>query len=114
MSEVEHYKGKLIPVASGRECIEYARKTLSENGIDTNVCDDFIEELIYGELYKEYLFIGGTIYKADLSSVDIYDDIYIASKNTDSTIDIEIKYYNGGCSMGEAVEAAMRNVGIIE
>ncbi len=89
MSETVHYKGKLTPTG----------KTLAEFNPDADDiydCDRAVE-------------IDGLIYTVYYEEVDDYDDIYTSTKNKDGTINFEVKYYNGGCGLNEAIDEAIKS-----
>lgn len=90
MSETVHYKGKLTPTA----------KTLAEFDPDA---DDIYDH------YETAVEIDGLIYTVEKEYIETYEDMFTSSKNENGTIDFEIKYYNGGCGFGEAIDEALGN-----
>jgi len=92
MSETVHYKGKLIPTG----------KTMAE--FDPEIEDiDMFED----HYYEKAIIVNGLVYEIKYSKVYDYEDIFTSSKNSDGSISFEVKYYNGGCCLGEAIEEAL-------
>ncbi len=100
MSETEHFRGKLI--STGKSVDEYmADIELSK------WCDTKEEQFI--EMSDEAIEIDGTVFEVKRETVNDYDDIMIVSKNDDGSYDFEVKYYNGGCGFGEAIEESLKS-----
>jgi hypothetical protein len=102
MSDYEHIKGKLKPT----------NKT-----VETYVADDTIpsyydspQEYFNDEYYRKAYVIDGMVYAIESEELDPSDSIFRASKNNDGSIDFELRYYNGGCCMNEALENALENL----
>lgn len=73
----------------------------------------------YWESYVEYVqsehpmyFINnGNLYEiVEEREISDDEDIFIAIPNGDGTINFELKYYNGGCSMEEALNIAFKKM----
>lgn len=90
MSDTEHYTGKLTPTG----------KTLSEFAPDA-------EDIYDRDLYENVVEIEGLIYTVEKSAVCQDGDIFTSSKNSDGTINFEVKYYSGGCGFNEAIEYSL-------
>lgn len=71
---------------------------------------DSLEEFFDEEFYGEYLIMGDKIYSIESTFNSNNGNIIFASPNTDGSIDFVLYYYNGGCSMREALEKAIRNM----
>lgn len=100
MSETEHHKGKLTP--TGKTLNEF----MTDKGEKPNWYSDneewFINE--FGETHAIHKLV---VYDIQTTNIDPYDDIMNASENEDGTIDFEVKFYNGGCGFGEAIETSL-------
>lgn len=111
MSETVHYKGKLTPVpicCNGG--LEETAKGLFGPG-DKPLPDYYNNYLEWlEEDPKSYIVTKDAIFKVDYTSFEPEDDIMIASRNDDHSIDFEIKYYNGGCSFHEAIENSIKKL----
>ena len=70
-------------------------------------CDDE-REYFNDEFQDTAIEINGEVYSVDRDAVDQENDIYSSIKNDDGTISFEVKYYNGGCGFGEALETALK------
>ena len=112
MSEVDWYKGKLTRVnRKENETLEQlCRRILDkENKFKRDWHDDYRDALL-DECYESYTEIKGEIYRIEKERKDECDDIFEAHKNEDGTINFEVKYYNGGCCLSEAIEIALRKL----
>lgn len=88
MSEMEHNKGKLIPVDVDTEHFtEEDYETYTENG---------------------FAVINGGIYEVEweVSRGELYDFAYV-TENEDGSIDFNTYHYNGGAHWTEIVEDAL-------
>jgi hypothetical protein len=112
MSEVEHQKGKIteiIPLA-GEDCEDLAKRLLENRNI---VYEDYYDS--YGACLTDnfpelIVIVDGKIYEYEVTEIDPYADISNATMNPDGTIDFEVKYYNGSCGFGEAIEKAINKM----
>ena len=112
MGETEHLVGKLIPVEIEVDAETTAMHILTELGMELDLFyyKTALDQLD-SEAYKKYVVRGGAIYKVEMSDQDPHRNIFKASKNADGSYDFEVKYYNGGCSFYEAIDAALDRVG---
>lgn len=108
MSNTEYHTGKLVPIEQSFSLEDTARLLLKEHNQKSNDIYDSYLEQFREFFYKEYAIYNGEIYRIDKehSSTDD-EDISIAHKNQDGTIDFTIRFYNGGCSFDEALENAI-------
>jgi len=109
MSETESWTGRLIPVESKGTVEETAKYILEKKYGVTELhkwYDNYIEQF-KDTAYKEYFIIGDIIYEGDLRYVQ-YEDIAEVTLNPDGTINITVQFHNGGCSLDEAVTAAVQ------
>ena len=91
MSDMEHNKGKLIPVELDQKYLELdgwdLQELLEEKGL----------EMIDGQAYRPEWEIKGQ---------DLYGFAYV-EKNEDGSIDFNTYHYNGGTHWTEVVERAL-------
>lgn len=114
MSETEHHKGRLTPI----EIITNLENTaflILRDELGYNMPRDMQYYSTYCEAledvaHKIFLVINDTIYRVSDVEIDSYDDIMDATIKPDGSIDYEVKYYNGGCCFGEAVETAINRI----
>lgn len=91
MSDMEHNKGKLIPVELDQKYLELdgwdLQEVLEEKGL----------EMIDGQAYKV---------EWEVQRGELYGFAYV-DKNEDGTIDFNTYHYNGGGHWTEVVERAL-------
>lgn len=111
MSDYEHHYGKLTPIEhqTNLSTQEVAKTILNLNKIPLDADEDFITQL-NDELYGKFICIKDKIYKIDDKEHDSSDDIIRASLHSDNSITYEVRYYNGGCGFGEALEEALKKI----
>ena len=111
MSETEHYTCKLVPIDLVDGSLEKTMESiLSKNGIDVDYQFDIdygLKEIFCDSFYNEYLIEEGILYQVTDKKSHEDEDVYEAHRNKDGTIDLHLKYYNGGCSFSEAAEEAL-------
>jgi len=118
MSDIVHYRGILYEVhPQNNETIqETAERLFNEGG---HKVSDYSKEFYRGDwvrtlcAYAEnYFLFNYKLYIIKKEELDPNDDIISASFNEDGSIDFELKYYNGGASMQEALESAMKKLNL--
>ena len=112
MSETVYYTGKIKPVEIIDNVESTARIILLKSGLEikSDIYDSYVEQL-EDMLYDQYLVTDEDIFEViSQSKNDPDDDMFEASRNADGTINFTVKYYNGGCSFGEAIEEALQNL----
>ena len=102
MSETEHYKGKLKP--TGKTVDQYMEGVVVPEYYSNK------EDYFRDEMYETTIEISGEVYEITREYVPEYEDIFTATLCEDYTIDFEVKYYNGGCGFGEALEEAVKGI----
>ena len=116
MSEIVHYKGKLIEikVRPSVSLQDIAKQIIDERGIEWS--DYYLEYHKYDHIFvlcdtlrDEYVYVNDRLYKFTKDYLDLDNDIYESELNDDGSIDYEVKYYNGGCSFEEAIYNALDN-----
>ncbi len=110
MSDYEHNVGKLIPCELKGSVEETCKLILAEMGIDNHEYCDSYREKLDDEGYRKYYITDTAIYKAEYSKKDPSDNIFRAIKNDDGTIDFETRFYNGGYSFNDAIEASIKEL----
>lgn len=102
MSETEHHIGKLKPTGKRvNEYIGYLKIPSYYKSVDEYFRDEF-ESIA--------CVIDGLVFEIEASNYEDPDDIFIASKNEDGSIDFQVKYHNGSCGFGEALGYAIKNI----
>ena len=113
MSETVHYIGKLklVEKLNNETLEEQCKRILGEHNIFEleSYCDSW-EEMLFDELYDEYVTHGENVYKVMEMKYRGEEDVFEAHKNKDGTISYEVVYYNGGCSFDEAIVYALNNM----
>jgi hypothetical protein len=117
MSNVVHYKGILFEVhpTEGKTIQEMAQQLFKDEGHEMSGYDkeylyrvDWVRTLCsYSE---NYLTFNYKLYQIKKVGLDPNDDIIRASLNEDGSIDFEVKFYNGGASIQEAIESALKKL----
>ena len=113
MSETEHVKGKLVIAQTG-DAGGFCKKYVESLGIDfDDEYYDSYEEFVREECYETHFIHNDNVYLIDSKEeVDPYNDIINAKQNEDGTIDFELRWYNGGASMGECLGLALEEIGL--
>ena len=104
MSEIGHYVGKLIPMDKTAEQI-------CKEEFDYHELESYYkswEEALNDIAYRDgWVVINGTVYKTELVHYEDWDDIFEGVLNDDGSISIQARFYNGGCSLNEALEECL-------
>ena len=112
MSETEYVKGKIKQVRPicNQSLEDLCKQELEKNKIPKEEYYDTYQEALEDELSEKYLIVGGSLYEfIECVSVDINSaDIRNIDLNMSGELDFEVLFYNGGCSLSEAIESAMR------
>lgn len=108
MSETVHYAGKLNLIAKGeKEAINFADQLLATQQLPS-YCSNKLELLLDDDKYE---FSGENLYevisKEKLAEGDIF---HMAPTENPNEFDFRVQYYNGGCSFGEAIEEAEKEL----
>lgn len=111
MSETVQYTGKLTEIdLKGLTVEKKAEEIFEKLGGVENLYSSFADWLLY-EMDKEYYVDGEKLYEiSDFKNIDSDDDIFQAKKQTDGSIDFNVRFYNGGCCLDEALEVALANM----
>jgi len=110
MSEMEHYSGILreIPKLENETLEEQCKRLLDVDEIE--IYYESYKEMYEDKYYGECVIYNNLVYEINSRKADPYDDIFIANKNSDGSINFEVQYYNGGCGFGNAIEIALNNI----
>ncbi len=108
MSETVHYRGELTPL-NVSDIEIWAEKILKDNNVKPEDYYDSFEEQLVEEL-EDYIVLSGQAYKIKKEQIDVNDDIIEAAKLPGGNISFELRYYNGGCGFGEALEEAVSGI----
>lgn len=114
MSETVTYVGKLVKIYFPDDWDLEERAEHVVKYIEMSEKSEFADtwlETIYEDFYEKYAVIDNDIYRLNIIKESDYDDIFFATKNeiTDE-IDFVCQFYNGSCSLGEALEEAIKDI----
>lgn len=114
MSQVVHYKWKLVPIKSNWKSLEEIIKSVIEKSKWKNYeIPDFSK--YYNNNYIEYfndvfssshIILKWKIYEIFLEEFEDNTDIFQAKEKDDWTIEMELKYYDWWCGRQEAITKA--------
>jgi hypothetical protein len=107
MSETVYITGKITPVVLAGSADETAWGILKSRGKSKETYYNDSAEQLCDDFYKEFIVIDGVLYHLESTEMSDDEDIYNARENTDGSINFEVKFYNGGCSLSEAIEEAV-------
>jgi hypothetical protein len=108
MSRTEVHKGKATPM--NMDVFEFLTKHPELVQLGYKDCDD-IYEVFYNGLtcgYEEYILIEDMVWEIDNQELDPYGFSF-AEKNPDGSFTYFVSFYNGGCSLGEAIQEVVEN-----
>lgn len=111
MSEDVYYRGKVKLLERNlEETLEEQCKRIFNQELKKSYHETYADALLE-EHYDEYIIYDGNLYSiGDLEDVDIYDELFKSKRIDDKNIGFEVKYYNGGCSLTEAIHQALDNL----
>jgi len=110
MSETEHYRGVLTPL-NVTDIEKWAEGILKNKKIAAkDYYDSFLEQLEDSDECEDYIVIKNKAYKVKKKDIGTEDDIIEATQLPNGDIEFELRYYNGGCGFGEALEEAMDEI----
>lgn len=112
MSDYERNVGKLIQVRPDLS-IENACKTISGNfGWELGGHESY-SQLVEDEGYRKYHINDGKLYLIDGGETEDRDEYYDARKEG-GVIHFDVRFYNGGCSLSEALDSAIKTLNLAE
>jgi len=109
MSDYEHKKGRIRPCERLKEETDenYFKRVL----IEKKWVEDYWDEddpigIIYNlNLEDKYFYLNENIYEVlEMEDLDPYDTIKVLNEQSDGTYTFEMRWYNGGGSLGELLE----------
>ena len=104
MSDVDTYRGRLIPVdLEGQTLNQWIQKRLDR--IELKDYEFSWLDALHEELYDSYHYDrnSGILYEVQRERFDPEGFVH-ARHNSDGTIDFLVSYYNGGASFGEVMD----------
>lgn len=109
MSDYERHNGTLIRINpnEGESFDDMLLRVLKENKIDVVESKDNLTKYFIDELWETHYIHNGVLYKIDNTECDDSSDIYEARINPNGNISYTLRFYNGGCSFGEALDTAL-------
>jgi len=115
MSETVNYTGTLkrLDFNSLEEIENIAQEIIRGRGNKDEFPSyfDHYWEWLESEYENEFFYINGSLYQAlKCEEIDMDTDQFKANRNQDGSIDFNVRYYNGGCSLGEALETAIKKL----
>lgn len=110
MSDYERHTGTLIRINpnEGESFDDMLLRVLKENKIDVVESKDNLTKYFIDELWETHYIHKDVLYIIDNVEHDDSDDVADASLNPDGTISYSLRYYNGGCGFGEALDYALK------
>ena len=111
MSDYEAHYGKIKKVETNLSCEEFAKQEFIKlTGKDTipSYCDNFIEAL--RDESEEFYFVNSKIYRIENNELDSDSDIFQYKELEDSTIEYNLRFYNGGTGLSEQIEEILNQV----
>lgn len=107
MSKDVHYKGQLKKIElNGMTVEEKAKELLGQLELEVYY-DSYVEKLCDGD---DYIILDDELYGIH-NLMDVDDtDVFNSTMRSDGLILFEVKYYNGGCGLSEAIETAYDNM----
>lgn len=111
MSEMQHFTGKLIklPRRYDQTIEDQAKEILGNVELDS-WNSTYVEQLREDDDDK-YVIIEDVLYEIkDLSEKDPDDHMYNARKINGNDYEFEVRFYNGGTYLGEAVSDAVEKI----
>lgn len=110
MSRTEVHKGKAIPLNMDLETFLNNHNDLVLDQYKDQITSDPYEVFYNGLTcgYEKYILIEDMLWELDNVELDPYGFSF-ADKNPDGSFNYFVTFYNGGCSLGEAISDAVEN-----
>lgn len=109
MSDIESYKGKLIPVDCGELSLEEKFQEITGASTLPKGYDNWVEYLEFIHDDKYFFDIdSGILYKVEKENLDL-DYFALGKKNSDGSYDFAVSFYNGTSFLSEALSEAVDN-----
>ena len=103
MSETVAYRGKAEKLDLKGTIEEICQQAI---GKKRDGYQGTFEEYVRDELYHEYVIVGDGLYRVKMESLG-EQDVMLAEQKPDGTIELFLQFYNGGCTINEAIEVAI-------
>ena len=112
MSENITASGKLIKVnLKNQTMYDYMRKKLDEKKIDhISLSNQEMAFEFYEYYYENYIILKNILYHLKSNNSVDADNSFQLAYDEDGNLNFFIQYYNGGCSMEEALEEAFKTL----
>lgn len=109
MSDVESYKGKLIPVDCGELSLDEKIQEITGTTELPDYFDTWLEYL-HEEKWEEYFFDSnsGILYKVEKEELQL-DYFALGEKKENGSYEFAVSFYNGGCNLGDVLEDAIKD-----
>ena len=111
MSDYETHYGKIKKVETDLSCEEFAKQEFIRiTGKDTipKGYNNFIEAL--RDESEEFYFVNSNVYKIENNELDGDSDIFQYKELEDTTIEYNLRFYNGGTGLSEQIEEILKQV----
>jgi len=110
MSDTEAHTGKLVPmVLSGVTLEERCEDACKKLGYKMSDFHSSYEECLRDDGYREVYVHDEVIYKIEDTELDPFG-FSVADQNEDGSINYTVMYYNGGASMDEVIDEAVKRM----
>jgi len=114
MSKTEHYRGVAtkINIPRDKSLIQVAEDILSKEKVKIDKYYKNALEQLTEDCSDKYFFHykTGILYSLESKEIDPYEDIIRAEIKDETTIEYELRYYNGGAGFSECLEEAFDNL----
>jgi|SRR5699024_4728928 len=109
MSDVESYKGKLIPVDCGELSLDEKIQEITGASTLPEGYDNWVEYLEFTHDDK-YFFDSnsGILYKVEKEELQL-DYFALGEKKENGSYEFAVSFYNGGCNLGDVLEDAIKD-----
>lgn len=109
MSDVESYKGKLIPVDCGELSLDEKIQEITGASTLPEGYDNWVEYLESTHDDK-YFFDSnsGILYKVEKEELQL-DYFALGEKKENGSYEFAVSFYNGGCNLGDVLEDAIKD-----
>ena len=111
MSDTEHWRGTIYPVAKGPDVEEAAGAALRKRGceVENDVGYTALEQLL--DCYtRDYTYFDEILYEIKGTPIDPDADVSLAAARGGGRIEFEVRFYNGGCCLSEAIKEAVQSI----
>jgi hypothetical protein len=109
MSETETWTGvaKVVKPNAGDDLEAQCKRLCEEAGVEKKSYHKSWEEVFNDHFYKGMAIAGGVIYDVSQMREFEYEDICEASRIDADSINVTLKFYNGGTCFSEMFEEAV-------